>query len=206
MKPIVVSTLRPPVDGRDRRTHHRGGTTPTARRRACDRAAPRCASVRVFVAQPVEAVPPQAVVEPSCGPPYARAASGIVAWNAVSKHATCGRSGSFARAARMPARPGPLWSGAKLGERLDLGDDAGVDRRPVRRTARRRGRSGARPRRRRRARRPRRRARAPSRRRPHPRCATRSTTSSSPTIASLVDVDPALTTRIDEQVSFEVFI
>ena len=32
------------------------------------------------------------------------------------------------------------------------------------------------------------------------------TASSSPTIASLVDVDPALTTSIDERVSFEVFI
>ena len=57
------------------------------------------------------------------------AASGIVRWNAVSKTATCGRSGSSARATAMPVRFAGLCSGASGTSSLDLGDHLVVDQR-----------------------------------------------------------------------------
>src|SRR2546423_248382 len=46
------------------------------------------------------------------GTAYGAAASGSVAWNAVSNTAMCGTSGSARRAASTAATAGPLWSGA----------------------------------------------------------------------------------------------
>ena len=82
------------------------------------------------------------------GTAYVDASAGIVAWNAVSKTATCGTSGSTApRLRRAPRAPGgcaaararPAPSSSRLAPRRRS--------RPARGSARRRGRRGARPRR-----------------------------------------------------------
>src|SRR5215208_2326712 len=47
------------------------------------------------------------------GSAYVAACSGIVAWNAVSKTATCGTCGTARRASSIAVRAGPLCSGAR---------------------------------------------------------------------------------------------
>ena len=45
----------------------------------------------------------------------------------MSKHATCGTSGSFARGDADAGEAGRVVERCELGERVDLGDDVGVD-------------------------------------------------------------------------------
>src|SRR5919106_6317843 len=55
------------------------------------------------------------------------ASSGWARWNAVSKQATCGRSGWLAATARMPARLWRLMQGRQRAERVEFRQHRVVD-------------------------------------------------------------------------------
>ena len=104
VKPIVLSTLRPSCERAHRgAAAEMGDDHPAASR--C-RARPRGRRLGdVFVGQAVKAVAADALgIEAAAGWRSGRRRASWPRWNAVSKQATCGSSGRFARAASGSAR------------------------------------------------------------------------------------------------------
>ncbi len=150
VKPMVVSTLRPPsTAASERPTAEVARHQPQIVGRRPSSAALRVGGV--FVAQPMEAVPAQAGVEPFVRPAV-RACRRRASWRGTRCRSTRPAAGRAAWPARRGCRRdrASLWSGASS---VSASISATTSRRSrrVRRTSLRHGRSGARPRRRRRA-------------------------------------------------------
>ncbi len=104
LKPIVVSTERP---SRTAVTEQPPPRWQTTRRGTATRSA---AHWTESPWKPYRRIPHSS--RQRAGTAYVRASAGSVAWNVVSKTATCGTSGKTARAARIPSSAGALCSGA----------------------------------------------------------------------------------------------